>query len=564
MALAERVSAGERPAAAIDVTSAVVWALAGVTVVAGLAVRIAIAWRGLETLAVKVLPDDAFYYFLTADHISNGHNVTFDGFTVSNGYHPLWLFSLVPFYLIPGRSLPLHLALTFSSFLDVFAGVLVAASVLRLTGNRVAALFSLGIYMFLPQNVFNAVNGVESSMASVMLAALLLAVVSVWRAPRVDWLRWALVTGALGGLTVLARLDSVLAVAGAFGAICVCQSGPVRWRAPLVAAAVVAVMVAPWFIWSMIATGSATPVSAASTTWLLRQSYLVSHPDASLMDKAREGWRVTKHVVLKQMPGLYLPARTFATLMLAGAAAIAAHLMLFSRGAVRRERARQAAVVGLPLAGFVVMLLINSAYRWSVRSWYFAWGMPTVILAAGVLFDHLHATLSSLSDNREDRLPKQVQGLFLYGALALFLAVAYVGPARDAWRTGHYPFQQDNVTAGLYLKEHVGPDARIATFNAGVIGYFSERSVVNIDGVVNPKAYEAMRDHRLIAYLRSIGVDYAADRDGAWTYLPLYIRKDDWSKSLWGEDPNKAFVQVQQLSQPVGFFPAMRLWRLKP
>jgi len=116
----------------------------------GLALRLSIAWQELETLTLKVLPDDAFYYFLTADRISNGQNISFDGVTLSNGYHPLWLFFLVPLYLLPGHSLPLHLALTASSLFDVAAGGLAALAVWKLTGNKVAALFALTFYLFIP------------------------------------------------------------------------------------------------------------------------------------------------------------------------------------------------------------------------------------------------------------------------------------------------------------------------------------------------------------------------------------------------------------------------------
>ena len=43
--------------------------------------------------------DDAFYYFQTAWHMAGGNFSTFDGgITRTNGYHPLWMFLIVPFY----------------------------------------------------------------------------------------------------------------------------------------------------------------------------------------------------------------------------------------------------------------------------------------------------------------------------------------------------------------------------------------------------------------------------------------------------------------------------------
>ena len=87
--------------------SVVVLALA-----AGLAIRLFVAWHSLEDLVTRVLQDDSFYYFRTAERITEGQGISFDGVTASNGYHPLWLFFLVPFFLLPGRTLPVHAALS--------------------------------------------------------------------------------------------------------------------------------------------------------------------------------------------------------------------------------------------------------------------------------------------------------------------------------------------------------------------------------------------------------------------------------------------------------------------
>ncbi len=542
-------------------------ALAVGVAVAGLALRLSIAWLDLETLTVKVLPDDAFYYFLTADRISNGQNISFDGITLSNGYHPLWLFFLVPLYLLPGRELPLHLALTASSLFAVIAAALVALAAARLTGNKFAGLFSFAFYLFLPQNVFASVNGVESNLTAMLLAALLLTLVSVWHERRDDWLRWSILTGVLGGLTILARLDSALVVVAILAVIALLQSRERRWQAPLVAGSVAAVLVLPWLLWSLVAVGTVVPVSAESSTWLFREHTYAANPDMDFADKVQKGLSATKNVFLTQLPKLYLPPRPFAAAIFAGMSLLGAHFLLLSKGALRRETARHLLVAGVPLAAFIGMLLFNSGYRWFVRGWYFAWGMPTVALFGGVVFAYLDAVVSPalhalqrrVSSSRAPVLAET--GPLLVAFLVVLLLVAYTGSARDAWRTGYFPFQRGNLDAARYLKANTEPDARTASFNAGVIGYFSERTVVNIDGVVNPDAFHALREHRLLAYLRSADVEYIADRDGAWRYMPAFIRPDDWSDSLWGEDPNVGTVAIAAIDHNT--VAQMRIWRLQ-
>lgn len=553
-ALLASLFAGDRPIAI----------LALAVVLIGLALRLSIAWQDLETLAVKVVPDDAFYYFLTADRISNGQNISFDGLTLSNGYHPLWLFFLVPLYLLPGRSLPAHLALTASSIFDVAASVLIALAVWRLTTSKVAGLFALTFYLLIPQNIFASVTGVESALAAVLLAALLLTLVSVWRQSRDNWLRWSVVTGVLGGLMVLARLESALVLLVVLAVIAMLQSGPQRWRAPAAAGAVAAVVVAPWFLWSLFALGTAVPVSAESITWLLKEQYSASHPDADLFDRVGEGLSYTRSTLVTRLPELYFPAKPFAALFLSGTVLLAGHFLFLSKGPLRSRTASRMLVAGLPLAAFAAMFLVNSSYRWLVREWYFAWGVPAVALFVGVVFAYLDEVVASAVLSRGRQMVAVAAGtrrLLLYGALTALLVLAYVGPARDTWRTGHYPEQRERLEAAFYLRSNTEATARVAAFNAGVTGYFGDRTVINLDGVVNPDAYHALRDHRLLDYLRTVDVAYVADRDGAWRDLPAYIRPDDWSESLWGEDPNSSFVPVATFG-PDTLFGQMRVWRL--
>ena len=51
--------------------------------------------------------------------------------------------------------------------------------------------------------------------------------------------------------------------------------------------------------------------------------------------------------------------------------------------------------------------------------------------------------------------------------------------------------------------------------NSGMIGYYSGLDTTNMDGVVNPQAFAAIQDHRMLRYMQSIGIDYFIDSDNA-------------------------------------------------
>ena len=68
------------------------------------------------------------------------------------------------------------------------------------------------------------------------------------------------------------------------------------------------------------------------------------------------------------------------------------------------------------------------------------------------------------------------------------------------------------------MRKHLEPGARIGAFNAGLLGYFSERTVVNLDGVVNADAYHALREDWLMDYIVSKRIGYLVDTEG---HIPL-------------------------------------------
>jgi hypothetical protein len=65
-----------------------------------------------------------------------------------------------------------------------------------------------------------------------------------------------------------------------------------------------------------------------------------------------------------------------------------------------------------------------------------------------------------------------------------------------------------------WLHAHTLPSAVVGSFNAGIFGYFSGRRVVNLDGVVNERAYEALAAHRLADYVHEAGIEWVIDWAG--------------------------------------------------
>ncbi len=70
-----------------------------------------------------------------------------------------------------------------------------------------------------------------------------------------------------------------------------------------------------------------------------------------------------------------------------------------------------------------------------------------------------------------------------------------------------------------WLQTQTPPSAIVGAFNAGLISYFSGRTTVNLDGVMNDNAIAAIKEHRLCDYIEAQHVTHLADNDLAIAYF---------------------------------------------
>lgn len=96
--------------------------------------------------------------------------------------------------------------------------------------------------------------------------------------------------------------------------------------------------------------------------------------------------------------------------------------------------------------------------------------------------------------------------------LLILLSGYFVYYTRQAWSTGLFPFQKQLYDATLWIDENLEPDARIGAFSSGIFGYLSNRTVIDLAGVVNAEVHRARLDKSLSTYFRQKQLDYLIDR----------------------------------------------------
>jgi hypothetical protein len=436
--------------------------------------------------------DDAFYYFGIARNIAEGNGSSFDGINTTNGYHPLWMLVVTAVFLVGFDEvaairaiLVIGLALWVGSLLVL--GDLLARAVDRWPafagrddegpasrrGNVLLAVvwFAIGANPYVLK-IF--VSGMETGLAAAVGVVLLALSVRT----KGDPFERPVALAVLVGLLFLSRTDTVFLVA----ALC-CWSALGRRRIDR----------------RIIAVGLA--FTAVVAAYLASNLALVGHPMQisgtwKRVDPDLGEW--VKVVLLVVAAGLVL---------LSGQRARRARL------ATRfpRLRAWFGATAWWP-AGALVLLAYEWGFTTEIYLWHYApqvlWLAVTVPYAVADLYEggtverpagHRAATTRSRQIAVITSAPFVVGGLLQLGA--------FTHPEIRSMQLG-------DRAAGEWIAANLPPDAVVGSFDAGVIGYFAQRPVVNLDGLVNSfEWYEARQKgtEATAEFLRRSGVTHIAN-----------------------------------------------------
>ena len=157
--------------------------------------------------------DDAFYYFQIARNLAEGKFSTFDGgITRTNGYHPLWLFLITPFYWVFDKEAALFAIKAFEIML-IAGGVALVAAAARAARMPWYLLFAALPLLYRRPYL---IEGMETAAALCMLGLFFLAVMLYAR----DSQRWQWPLAAVAFALPWVRLEYIaisLAATAALG-----------------------------------------------------------------------------------------------------------------------------------------------------------------------------------------------------------------------------------------------------------------------------------------------------------------------------------------------------------
>ena len=442
--------------------------------------------------------DDAYYYFQIAYHMAEGRFSTFDGgLTRTNGYHPLWLFTVTPFYWVFDKTEVLFAVKAFEIMLLAGGVALVAVAA------RVARLPWILLFAVLPALYAQPgmLLGMESALALFTLGLLFLAV-CLFAGDPVRW-RW-LLAAVLFALP-WARLEYLAIAVAVPMALCFIEwtgrqpgaaetaangsssgaPGLARFRlalpqaaAPL-AGAVAGILV--YFAYNGIVFGGVLPVSGATKAFWSHRRF-----------REEGGYDLAANF------DAFADSRFFDDELLTALEVCVYALLVWWLS--RRFRSREGRLLLAFMVGVFGLAAGHLAkFAYSVLfvhpdfgkfAWYY---VPAYLMEALVVPARCFVGLYVLRCVLGRRLPRtsdvlRFGGIVVVG-VALLAKADFAAPFRFVDTHDELRFHGEgdlHAYSGVAAMNRLLPkNALVGSFDSGVVGYFARAQVMNLDGLVN-------------------------------------------------------------------------------
>jgi len=451
--------------------------------------RVFVFYFGPDEHLIGIIPDDAFYYIQLAKHRLADGFWTFDGTSPATGFHILYGYILVAiFHIFPTidwRELYLAVGILSATAMG-FAALICAITASRLYSAKAIPLIAVP---FLSAPVLSQSTSMMESWLVIFLSAMIFYGLTTDRPiPNKLFVIGLFTLGILGSL---ARTDFGMLLGAIF--IVALVTSRFRKNTALVRAFV------------LLSGATCGVVITLAHNYFLSGTFFQASAQVKFYWSSVSGHSPIPIVVLLSEMLMPISAGIFGYISFWIAA-----LGFFCLASFRASRApehpyhSQSSTVffasSLTVIGYIIFYRYNSG---ALQQWY----------SANLVLPVAFCTIAILSYVLRDKV------------LTLAIAMASLSALLAIYRIQAipYPHQYGMLQAGQFLKNQSN-DHVYGSWNAGIISYFSEKPLVNIDGLTNDEVLPFIKSNRLFDYLESKGITYLIDYEEMLTNKKLRKR----------------------------------------
>ncbi len=475
------------------------WVLGGLLAL-NAALLLYVIFKPLLLIDNLTLLDDTYLALGVSRNIALGKG-PLQGLEPTNGFQPLWVFLMVPVYWIWRTDLmtPIRVALLLLGALNTATLALLAHWIRCLTGSILIPLIIGLIWICDYYVIYESLNGLETELSVFFMTACFMAFHRLVDGdPQRPGVKRTWILGILLGLATMARVDNVILATVLGGSLVVWRARAgvgTREIAAQLARLAIAIFVVnlPWWLYSWHWTGSILPISGSAVRF---RGLAHVHSGESVNDYVVGLiWRAVKDIWRTSWELLVAIA------VLAG--------FLYFVPATKEPRSSASPSLRWTLAAMgcwaVSLFLAYTCYVFG--PWYFQRYLHPLVVP-------LLIALAVMLRRALDRWQEDFQGRVALAACALLVALPILGSltSRTQFRN-LFTFQDTQVfgymNVGLWARDFFKPGTRIGAIQSGALAYFTpELTVVNLDGVVNRDALQALSSHTAMDYVERTGLQY--------------------------------------------------------
>lgn len=439
-----------------------------------------------HNVLICFIPDDAFYELQAARHFLATGKWSFDGgFTTTTGFHLLNVYIMA---LFPRLLTHPWLAIKFWMAVGLILSIVTIFTICHFT-NRMFGRFSL-IPAFLilttPSFILSNVGLLEFPFV-VMFAALY--VTAVFRTH--EEARWRALAGIffLGVLGSLARSDfggMPLAIFAACAVSFIIKRRKDYLLQSFYGLAGATVGLAAVLLHNVLFSGHCLSGSAmAKALWGQKVGYALFPPIGVISVTLASG-----QIPFAIIPGIFVIFAAIALVRLRAAAASK------SRGSCSKlhmmaARPNDDALLIVAGSGASILYVLVYGADAALQLWYTANFVIPLVLVLGAASRLLY----------RDHFLRSLMA----GTIAVLALVDTVLSYHGIWANQQYMLEMSE-----YLRNHP-VKGQIAGWNVGIVGYFLDGKVVNLDGLMNDQIYPYMRDGTVERYVDAAAIKYILD-----------------------------------------------------
>jgi hypothetical protein len=479
-------------------------------------IRIAFFAKPLLQIDGYAIPDDAYLSLEIARNFAEGKWFFYGGQHTS-GFQPLYVFIMASVFLfLKGDAVtPIYISLILSSLVG-FATITFLYKIVRIIyEDDYSPFVSVLLFIMLPVTIANVSNGLETSISLFFFVLIFYYLYKYWfRDIKLLLPKQLFLFGVLIGLSMLARIDNVMIIPGiVVFAYLKHKKEKTVIKNFLYVPAGIALMYVPYMILSYSFTGDLLPASG-NAVHQIGKDMVDYHSDG------QSGAFALLNLSFKNIYTNYSVVIIFA-LVTTLAYRLKTRACPWFKGSVTEH---------WPL--ITTSLFIFASYtfyltaNWFYSRYFFPLSLFFVVLAA-FANNQLITSFNSLKS----------RALVFAATVIILVAANVVRPGFKDFFFKEYT-RSGYLETGIWASETFPKGTIVGSNQTGALSYFSKDiTIVNLDGVVNKDAYNAIKNKELIEYIKSRKIEYFIDWNINYEFL---VRN---SKNFKADD----IVQVKKI-----------------